>query len=188
MKLWNLCLAASALCVLAGAAQAAEPFRITSPAFQDNGVMSQKMGGTSTTNKNCLGQNVSPPLAWTPGPEGVKSYAIIMVDGAGRLGQGVDHWIAYGIPANVNKLDEGAVSKPAPFFKGGKNTNDTELYYGPCPGPGSGLHHYVFTLIATDLEPDALQAGLTRPDLLKALNGHGKAVTDIVLRMGYPEK
>lgn len=168
-------------------AKAAEPFRLTSPGLQDDAVLAQKFGGVSAVNKNCLGQNVSPALSWTPGPDGTKSYVIMMVDAAGRLGQGVDHWLAYGIPANMTKLDEGAVSKPHPQVVGGKNTNDTELYFGPCPGPGSGLHHYVFTMVATDLEPDALKAGLTRAELLKAINGHGKAVTDLVLRMGYPE-
>ena len=34
--------------------------------------------------------------------------------------------------------------------------NDTELYFGPCPGPGTGLHHYVFTIVATDIEPGEL--------------------------------
>lgn len=187
MKTFRLLIAAAALGATAGLASAAEPFRITSPDFQDNGILPQRMGGMSAANKNCLGQNVSPPLAWTPGPEGTKSYMMMMVDGAGRLGQGVDHWLAYGIPADVTKLAEGAASKPQTFIKGGKNSNDTELYFGPCPGPGSGLHHYVFTLVATDLEPDALKPGLTRAEMQKAIVGHGKAVTDIVLRMGYPE-
>ena len=34
-------------------------------------------------------------------------------------------------------------------------------YFGPCP-PAGAPHHYIFTLIATDLEPAALQAGMTQ--------------------------
>ncbi len=44
-------------------------------------------------------------------------------------------------------------------------------YFGPCTPPGP-QHHYTFVLIATDLEPGALQPGLTREDLPKALDGH----------------
>lgn len=167
-------------------AQAAEPaFRLSSSLLQDNGVLSKKYGGISPANKNCTGDNVSPPLAWTPGPEGTKSYVIMMVDLAGRMGTGVDHWLAYGIPARVTSLAEGQASKPQDMITGGKSAADTELYFGPCPGPGTGLHHYVFTLVATDLAPGELKPGLTRAELLKAIAGHGKAVTDFVLRMEY---
>lgn len=180
--------ACAALLLAAAPSRAAEPaFRLTSPLSEDNGVMPKKFGGVSAANKNCRGENISPPLAWTPGPAGTKSYAIMMVDMAGRLGTGVDHWIAYGVPANVTSLDEGAVSKPQSFFTGGTNSNDTQVYFGPCPGPGTGLHHYVFTLVATDIEPGELKPGLTRADLLKSIPGRGKAVTDLVLRMAYPE-
>jgi hypothetical protein len=136
-------------------AQAAEPFRLTSPGLQDNGVLAQKYGGVS--------------------------------DAAGSLGQGSDHWIAYGIPANVLKFDEGQVTKPLPFVVGGKNTANSGVYQGPCPGPGTGYHHYLFTMVATDLEPGALPPDLTRTDLIKAFAGHGKAVTDLVLRFAFPE-
>ena len=48
-------------------------------------------------------------------------------------------------------------------------------WLGPCPPRGNAPQHYVMTLIATSLEPNALPAGLTRPELLKALEG-GKAL------------
>ncbi|MBN9931497.1 YbhB/YbcL family Raf kinase inhibitor-like protein, partial [Pantoea agglomerans] len=38
-------------------------------------------------------------------------------------------------------------------------------YYGPCPPAGSGLHHYNFVLIATDLPVGQLKAGLTQAEL-----------------------
>lgn len=52
------------------------------------------------------------------------------------------------------------------------------IYRGPCPPPGV-LHHYVFTLFATDLEPKALKEGLTRDELVKALEGHAMAATGL---------
>ena len=47
---------------------------------------------------------------------------------------------------------------------------------------GDVPHHYVFTLIATDLAPDALEPGLDREGLLGALEGHALAATGFVVR------
>ena len=46
-------------------------------------------------------------------------------------------------------------------------------YTGPCT-PAGAPHHYTFTLIATDLDSKALPPGLTRNELIKALDGHAK--------------
>lgn len=169
----------------ASGALAADPFRLSSPIFKDGDVLPKKYGGISPANKNCIGENVSIPLQWTKGPEGTKSYVLMMVDLAGRMGQGVDHWLAYGIPADVTKLEEGQHSKAQSFITGGTAGNDTQLYFGPCPAPGSGMHHYVITLVATDLAPGELKAGMKRDELLKSIAGRGKAVTDLVLKQEY---
>ena len=42
------------------------------------------------------GTNISPPLEWTPGPEGTKSYALIFDDPDGPRGIWV-HWVAWNI-------------------------------------------------------------------------------------------
>ena len=44
----------------------------------------------------------------------------------------------------------------------------------------------VFTLIATDLEPTALQPGMTRDELIKALEGHAKGATGIIGTFSKP--
>ncbi|EOH1071922.1 YbhB/YbcL family Raf kinase inhibitor-like protein, partial [Cronobacter sakazakii] len=54
---------------------------------------------------------------------------------------------------------------------------------GPCPPPGSGAHHYTFTLIATDLPAD-LPPGLTREELFTKLKGHALAATGLIGRFG----
>ena len=59
-------------------------------------------------------------------------------------------------------------------------------YFGPCPPPNTGAHHYVFTLVATDLEPTALPAGLTRDELLMKLDGHAKGASSLVALFGHP--
>ena len=62
--------------------------------------------GARKENPNCLGPNVSPHLAWSNAPEGTRSYALYMSDPEGRLGLGVIHWVAYGIPASTSGFAE----------------------------------------------------------------------------------
>ena len=56
----------------------------------------------------------------------------------------------------------------------------------PCPPRGNALQHYVFTLIATDVDPAALPPGLTKDDVLKALQG-GRALraASVVFRYAH---
>ena len=184
MRLPNLAVALLTLS-FAKPVYAAEPFTVTSPAFPDNGQLVLKNGGAMKETPNCRGENVSPPLAWSNVPEGTKSFVLFMWDPEGRFGTGVSHWVAYGIPANVTSLVEGEASKETPKIVGGKNASGSMVYFGPCPAPNTGLHHYVISIVATDLEPTALKPGLTREEVMTAMTGHGKGVTAMVARMGY---
>jgi Raf kinase inhibitor-like YbhB/YbcL family protein len=183
---WGQSLGAGAmvLALASGGALAAEPFKLSSPAFQDNAPLAAKYAGNDKSNPNCVGENISPPLAWSNPPEGTKSYALLMVDPEGRLGLGVVHWVAYGIPAAVTGFAEGEVSKASDKYVGGKSTRNLPIYFGPCTPPGD-WHHYTFTLIATDLDPKALQPGLTRDELLAALNGHAKGAAGLIGRFKH---
>jgi phosphatidylethanolamine-binding protein (PEBP) family uncharacterized protein len=158
--------AAAGLLVLAGSAHAAEVFTITSSAFKDGTLLSKKNAGANKTNPNCVA------------PAGTTSFALVMTDPEGR-GIGVDHWIAYGIPASVTSFAEGETSKPSDKYVGGIGTAKQSIYLGPCTPPGSP-HHYTFVLIATDLDPKALPPGLTKPELFDKLNGHVKGSTGII--------
>src|SRR5215470_17688907 len=77
-------------------------FSLTSSAFRDGAMLEKKNAGNNPKNPNCIGENVSPPLAWSNPPAGTTSYALLMVDPEGRGGLGVNHWVAYGIPASVS--------------------------------------------------------------------------------------
>lgn len=161
-------------------------FRLTSPAYADGTVMPRKHAGDEKSNSNCIGENVSPPLTWTNAPEKTRSFALLMDDLSGQGGQGVSHWVAYGIPANVNSFAEGEVSVPSQKYVGGTGTTKRSTYFGPCTPKGNAPQHYVFTLIATDLEPLALKPGLTRPEFLAALRGHSLRAASFVLRFVNP--
>lgn len=160
-------------------------FRLTSPGLPDNGILSRKNAGNNKANPNCLGENVAPPLAWFNAPPKTRSFAILMDDQAGQNGLGVSHWVAYGIPANVTTFAEGEASAASTKFVGGRNIYGSGQYAGPCPPRGNAYQHYVFTLIATDLEPSALQPGLTKSELLAALKSHNLRAASLVLRYAH---
>jgi Raf kinase inhibitor-like YbhB/YbcL family protein len=155
-------------------------FALTSSTFRDGTMLAVKNAGNNKANPNCIGENVSPPLAWSNVPDGAKSFALIMVDPEGRGGLGVDHWTAYGIPVSTTGFAEGETSQLSNKFVPGKGTAGLGHYTGPCTPPGTGLHHYTFTLIATDLEPTSLPPGLTRAELFAKLNGHTKGAAGLV--------
>ena len=177
------------LCSLlaAPAVGAADVLTLTSPAVQDNGTLTTKNAcNDKQRTPNCVGENVSPPLAWSNAPEGTKSFALLLFDPEGRAPAGVSHMVVYGIPAEVTGFAEGELSKPSDKFVGGKNLMGTGMYFGPGTPPNTDWHHYTFTVVATDLDPKALQPGLTRDELAKALDGHVKGSAGLVTRFRHP--
>jgi Raf kinase inhibitor-like YbhB/YbcL family protein len=135
------------LLATAAAAQAAPALSLSSPAFKNGGALPDKY---SFNGMGCTGTNVSPPLEWKNPPAGTKSYALLVHDPDAPTGSGWWHWVVYNIPPDVSSLAEaatlpkGAVAGNTDFGKPG--------YGGPCPPPGSGKHHYNFTLFALKVE------------------------------------
>jgi hypothetical protein len=173
----------------ATAAQAADPFSIKSTTFADGKIMPKKVANTKENGKgnpNCVGENVSPQLSWSNVPDGTKSFVLLMTDPEGRGGAGVDHWVAYGIPASVTGFAEGETSKASDKYVGGKSTQGVGNYSGPCTPPGQIPHHYTFVLVATDFDPHEMAPGMTRGEVLNKLAApgappaHTKGVAGIV--------
>jgi len=182
-------LAASLLAV--PAARAADAFTLSSPAIQDNGTLATKNAcSDKQRTPNCVGENVSPPLAWSNVPEGTKSFALLLFDPEGRAPAGVSHMVVYGIPADVKGFAEGELSTPSDKFVGGKSLMGLGTYFGPGTPPNTDWHHYTFTLVATDLDPKALPPGLTREELATALinplQNHVKGSAGLVTRFKHP--
>ena len=173
--------ATAILCVTAASAQ---PFTLTSSNFKDGAMMDRKHAGNIASNPNCIGENVSPELKWSNTPATAKSLVLVMSDWEGQGGLGSHHLLAYNIAPTVTSFAENELSKPSDKFTGGKETAGTMVYRGPCTPAGTGLHHYIFTIIATDLEPGALPPGLTRDELWEKLKGHAKGVAGLVALFG----
>jgi hypothetical protein len=180
-------LAAGGFVLSIGAAGAADVFTLTSSAVQDNGTLAVKNAGSDKQRSpNCVGENVSPPLAWSNAPADTKSFALIMFDPEGRAPAGVSHMVTYGIPADAKGFAEGELSKPSDKFVGGKSTMNLDIYTGPCTPPNTDWHHYTFIVMATDLDPKALQPGMTREELAAALKDHVKGSAGLVTRFKHP--
>ena len=178
---------AVALTALFGSQQAlaAGVFTLTSSTFKDGERLPQKAAGNNKSNPNCVGENVSPELTIANPPEGTKSFALLMFDPEGRPPGGVSHFVAYGIPVSVTSFAEGELSKAGDKFVGGQSLMKLPTYFGPCT-PAGAPHHYTFTLIATDLDPKELKEGMTRDELIKALDGHAKGATGLVGTFSKP--
>jgi Raf kinase inhibitor-like YbhB/YbcL family protein len=182
MLIRSLVLGAIVALIAADSAQNANAqgaFTLSSSSFKDGERLPTKFAGTSKSNPNCVGENISPALSWANPPAGTKSYAFVVFDPDGRPPAGFVHWVAYGIAASVTGFAEGEVSKPSTKYVGGQSTMKLSTYFGACT-PSGPPHHYIFTLMASDLEPNAFKEGLTREQLFKELDGHAKAATSLV--------
>ena len=157
-------------------------FTLSSPAFNDNDVLPLKYAGGQLCGSGGQGGNTSPPLAWTNPPKGTKSFAVIMIDPDGRRGIGSVHWLAYGIPAARTGLKDGDGGTPSADITLGKNSRGTIGYTGPCGPPVDAPHHYVIDVIALDIDPNALQPGLDREQLLNTISGHSLGPASLVVR------
>ena len=185
-------LAAGAMVLSFGAAQA-DVLTLTSSQIQDNGTLATKNAcADKQRSPNCVGENISPPLAWSGVPEGTKSFALLLFDPEGRAPAGVSHMVVYGIPADVKGFAEGELSTPSAKFVGGKSTMEKDTYWGPGTPPNTDWHHYTFTLVATDLDPKdpALKSGMTREELAVALGAgtptsHVKGSAGLVTRFKH---
>src|SRR3954451_21204708 len=119
VSLGNL-LFAGILALSFGAARA-DVLTLSSSALKDNDQLAVKNAcADKQRSPNCVGENISPPLAWSGAPEGTKSFAMIMLDPEGRAPAGVVHMVIYGIPGDVRGFAEGELGKESAKFVGGK--------------------------------------------------------------------
>ena len=135
---------------------------VKSTAFQDGAMIPKKY--------TCDGQDISPPLSWSGVPAEAKSIALIMDDPDAPRGTWV-HWVLFNIPPDTKGLSENMPRPPAlpDGSKHGNNSWPKLGYGGPCPP--SGIHRYYFKVYALDTVLN-LQAGITKAQLLKAMEGH----------------
>jgi Raf kinase inhibitor-like YbhB/YbcL family protein len=127
-------------------------------------------GGKIPGKYTCDGMDISPPLSWTSGPEGTKTFALICDDPDAPMGTWV-HWVLFNLPADITEFRENVPPEKELENGAKQGMNDFHKigYGGPCP-PG-GTHRYFFKFYALDTEIN-LEAGATKAELLKAMEGH----------------
>ncbi len=171
MRFAYAALAAMTLTVAPAAAQTPAALTVTSATLKAN--------ETIPKDHTADGANTSPAIAWSGAPAATKQFALIMDDPDAQFGgQNFVHWVVYkipgtakGLPANV-AIDSPVIKEPADVAGAiqGMSGFRRPMYRGPAPPPGKP-HHYTFTVYALDADLP-LAEGLTKADLLKAMEGH----------------
>ena len=150
---------------------------LTSTAWPDGGQIPAKHAQP--------GHDVSPPLAWSGGPDTAASYVLIVHDLDAAVGTGLDdalHWLVWNIPGSTKALPEG-VPQGATLPDGSRQISMTgPNYRGPAAAGSGAAHHYVFEIYALDAPIDVPAVGAapaqTRAAVTAAMAGHvrGKGV------------
>jgi Raf kinase inhibitor-like YbhB/YbcL family protein len=123
-------------------ATTATTLRLTSPAFEN--------GAAIPAEFTCVGDDVSPPLAWTGVPAGTAELAVVVRD---PDADGFIHWVIAGLSPDL-----GGVARGNPPSQAVEELNDfgRQGWSGPCPP--SGTHNYDFRIYAL-ARPSGLAAG-----------------------------
>lgn len=126
-------------------------------------------GETIAPRHKCLtpfgggtGDNISPALQWSGGPEGTMSYALILFDTRYNM----FHWAIWDIPKTATGLPEGIadgydVSDPEGAHQISGGAPSQPGYFGPCSNAGATEGSYKYTLYALDTEMLDLTADST---------------------------
>ncbi len=146
-----------------------KPFSLSSSVFAPHGLIPLRY--------TCDGDETSPPLAIEGTPSETKTLALVMEDPDVPKALKPDglfvHWVLFNMPPGVTELPPGTTIGIEGLTSAGKTG-----YVGPCP-PSTyepRQHRYMFTLYALDTALE-LEAGTTKEELLRAMEGHVIAET-----------
>jgi Raf kinase inhibitor-like YbhB/YbcL family protein len=137
--------------------------------------------GAIAFKHSAFGEDISPGLSWSGGPDGTKSFAILMEDPDASMPKPFVHWIAYNITPEVKSLREGLPGTPKlemPTMLQGRNSAGRLGYFGPKP-PDDAVHHYHFQVFALDTVL-MLDPGKDRQTVLEAMKDHVLASGEVV--------
>jgi Raf kinase inhibitor-like YbhB/YbcL family protein len=126
--------------------------RLTSPAFSD--------GQSIPPEYTCVGEDVSPPLAWTGVPAATAELALVVRD---PDADGFVHWVIGGLPPDIRGLTRG---RPPSGAVQALNDFGRPGWSGPCPP--SGTHNYDFRLYAL-ADPSGIAADAEGADAAERL-------------------
>ncbi len=114
------------------------------------------------------GENRSPDLSWSAGPEGTRSYAITCHDPDAPTGVGFTHWVVFDLPPDVREVAAGSTP---PGTCGFTDWGESR-WGGMAPPPGDPPHHYHFTVYALDLDSLGVDHTTTYAKFRFLIRGH----------------
>lgn len=147
---------------------------VSSPAFASGNDLDDKY----TQN----GENISPPLTWSKGPSGTRSYVVLTEDAGVNRHDPVFHWVLYNIPPATTALHEHMPADATLEDIGamqGLNVRKTSGFLGPKP-PAGQTHPYHFEVFALNTKLDLDPTKTDRNAVLAAMKEHVLAEGDIV--------
>jgi Raf kinase inhibitor-like YbhB/YbcL family protein len=146
---------------------------VTSPAFTSGKTLNERY----TQN----GANMPPPLEWSRGPAGTRSYVILAEDSGVNRAEPIVHWIVYNIPSSVRTISQDAPTEgelPNGALQG-KNVMGKATYLGPKP-PAGQTHPYHFQIFALSTQLDIDPANADRATVINAMKGRVLASGDAI--------
>jgi Raf kinase inhibitor-like YbhB/YbcL family protein len=168
------CGVAAAAPAACGSSRSRPPARsgiaVTSAAFRS--------GGSIPLRYTCVGDNQSPPLAWSGVPAGAVQLAVVVEDPDAPQGTFV-HWVLTGLAPTSAALAAG--ERPAGTTEA-RGSSGQVGYTGPCP-PNHQTHRYRFTVYALR-SPVAVPPGASPSDAVSAIRGGALGAGTLEARFG----
>jgi len=161
---------------LVAAPAAHAQMKVTSAEMKDGGTIANEQVATVFNGSDCKGGNISPSLSWTGAPSGTKSFVITVYDPDAPTGSGFWHWAVFNIPASTMSIPKNAGDVKAKLMPKDalqlRNDYGLSGYGGPCPPKGDAPHHYIFTVIAADVDKLPILKGRDTSATLGRFNLH----------------
>ena len=146
---------------------------VTSGAFVSGGALDDKY----TQN----GDNMSPGITWSKGPQGKQYYSVLVEDSGVTRAEQIVHWVIYNIPSTATSLPQNVPTDPT--LENGaaqaKNVRGTPGYIGPKP-PAGQTHPYHFQVFALNTRLNVDPANADRNTVVNAMKNRVLASGELV--------
>lgn len=163
------------LAITLAPAKGGEHLTVSSSAFRNGHILPRRF--------TSFGSSESPPLRWTRGPAGTRSYVVLAEDAGVARVEPIVHWVLYDVPPDVHSLEANVSKAPEPPHpagaRNGLNIARRSGYIGPHPPKGQ-THPYHFEVFALDKKLALAPADATRKAVVAAMKGHVLAEGEIV--------
>lgn len=123
-----------------------------------------------------VGDNLSPPLAWSEVPPEAVELVLMIEDPSAPLPRPFVHAVVTALPPTLAAIPEGRLSACEPEAESarwvlGRNSFGKAEYGGPRPISGHGPHTYVFQIFALAQQLPRGRESLNKREVVAAMTG-----------------